>query len=101
MAEAAAASAASHVAEAKKLAERVRNGEAVAISLGPSITRKEAEAILIAEGLTKADIQFIDLVSTLTDEQYEGYNAAVDAARDRAEKAVKRAMLRKHARERR
>ena len=79
MAEAAAASAASHVAEAKKLAERVRNGEAVAISLGPSITRKEAEAILIAEGLTKADIRFIDpSASTLTDEQYEGYNAAVD-----------------------
>ena len=55
--EASAANAAVHAKAAKERVERIERGETVKGGLGKPLTRKEAEAIMMQAGMTRADIR--------------------------------------------
>jgi hypothetical protein len=55
--EASAANAAAHAKAARERVERIERSEAVKGGLGKPLTRKEAEAIMIQAGMTRADIR--------------------------------------------
>jgi len=96
---ASAADAAANAAAAKERAERIRNGEDVAGGLGKPMTSEDAEAIMRKAGMTKQDIEHCRRVNLLHElggeEAFERYLSELWPKFERAERAAKKALVRR------
>ena len=92
--EASAANAAVHAKAAKERVERIERSETVKGGLGKLLTRKEAEAIMMQAGVTRADILQSVRMAQLPKELHETILAEVMRRKRRARNAVWRAFQR-------
>ena len=97
--EAAAAQAGEHVQAAQERLDRLDRGEDVPGGLHRPMTREEFDAVLLAAGLTKADIRYMEVVRELPEGALPIIRDAALAASRRAERSTARALHKHHLRD--